>query len=423
MSALDKRLTGVLMGKEKMPEYNDSLVKRTFATFLNEFKNPAFRKSVEKDRRVDDLVLIFFSKTTQELMKGKLPGDGSYKLMVDRHVALFLRLISSILKDNDWARERPELASRLQTMEKKLLVHDQDLAADSTRNGGAGGHSIEVEVPLSHELKDMPLALIVSRVFNMPYGQVQDDINRNRSHWTEKAALQDLKMYQTSLSLNTKKTLNSDDFDTEDAYESWKKSEAPEISQMMLAIMQSNMELAKMTSSANVPHFKSHMDHGSRDSGYSDMSRKMSEPENSNNMYVIDQPVDMSGLSLGSAVEEEDSMPFTFIPQDPRANYRAVLKACLAHDLQELADKPEEGSSPRLFSKQSTELLSETALRWRIPSFSRPVLFLDVVKELYTNQKIDLDTLDAAFLYLKEPQIDIKKANRKSMVVQDAVLD
>jgi hypothetical protein len=419
MSALDKRLTGVLMGKERMPEYNDSVVKRTFATFLNEFKNPAFRKTAEKDRKVEDLVLIFFSRTTQELRKGKPLEDDSYKLMVDRHVALFLRLISSILKDNDWARERPELASRLQDMEKKLLVHNQDLTSDSSRNGGAGGHSIEVEVPLSHELKDMPLGLIVSRIFNKPYGHVQDDINRYRGNWTEKAALQDLKVYQTSLSLNTRKTLNSEDFDTEDAYESWKKSEAPEISQMMLAIMQSNMELAKMTSSA-IPHLKSHVDHGSRDSGYSDMSKKMSESDM--NAYVIDQPVDMSGLSLmGSPIEEEEGMPFTFIPQDPRAYYRAVLKACFNHDLREAASNPDEGL--KLFSKAATELLSEVSLRWRVPAFSRPVLFFDVVREMYCNQEIDLDTLDAAFMFLKEPQIDNKKANRKSVAVHDAVLD
>ena len=419
MTALDKRLTGVLMGKERMPEYNDAVVKRTFATFLNEFKNPAFRKTAEKDRKVEDLVLIFFSRTTQELRKGKPLEDDSYKLMVDRHVALFLRLISSILKDNDWARERPELAHRLQTMEKKLLVHDQDLTADSSRNGGAGGHSVEVEVPLSYELKDMPLGLIVSRIFNKPYGQVHDDINRYRGSWTEKAALQDLKMYQTSLSLNTKKTLNSEDFDTEDAYESWKKSEAPEISQMMLAIMQSNMELAKMTS-ANIPQLKSHIDHNSRDSGYSDMSKKVSDSDF--NAYVIDQPVDMSGLNLGnSPVEDDDGMPFTFIPQDSRAHYRAVVRACFQHDLQQAAENPDEGL--KLFSKPATELLAEVASRWRIPSFSRPVLFLDVVREMYCNQEIDLDTLDAAFLYLKEPPVEVKKANRKSMAVVEAVSD
>ena len=128
MAELVKRITGVLIGKERRPEFADPTVKRTFAVFLNEFKAPQFRKSMEKDRRVEDLLLIFFSNATKELQKGKAPTDDSWKLMVDRHVALFVRLISSTLKDHDWARDRPELSSRLNTMEKKLLMHDQDLS-------------------------------------------------------------------------------------------------------------------------------------------------------------------------------------------------------------------------------------------------------------------------------------------------------
>ena len=178
MGELDKRITGVLIGKEKMPEFNDALVKRTFAVFLNEFKAPQFRKSMEKDRRVEDLLLIFFSNATKELQKGKPSNDDSWKLMVDRHVALFIRLVSSTLKDHDWVRERPELSSRLNTMEKKLLVHDQDLTAESQRSGGAGGSTIEIEVPRSYEVKDMPLVLVVSRIFGVSYAEVQSDINR-----------------------------------------------------------------------------------------------------------------------------------------------------------------------------------------------------------------------------------------------------
>ncbi|KAF2430048.1 hypothetical protein EJ08DRAFT_613116 [Tothia fuscella] len=425
MGALDKRITNVLMGKEKMQEYNDSLVKRTFATFLNEFKNPTFRRNVEKDRRVEDLLLIFFSNATKELQKGKAPDDDTWRLMVDRHVALFIRLISSILKDNDWQRDRPELASRLQTMEKKLLIGDQDLTADSTRNGGAGGYSVEVEVPLSHELKDMPLALIVSRTFGIPYGKVQDDLNKNRAAWTEKAALQDLKIYQTSMSLRTKKALTSDDFDTEEAYEAWKKAEAPEISQMMLAIMQSNMELAKSTTTNSLPQFKTHSDSPRVDSAYSDMSRKSSEPENS---YVLDMPVDMNGLNLEDERDyESDSEKYVFIPPDVRAYYRAVLKICLSYDLRDQDLQSSEATADthavKLLSKQSTELLSEIASRWRVPHFSRPILFLDVVREMYQSEEIDLDTLDAAFLFFKQPQHDTKKTNRKSMLVQETIFD
>ncbi|KAF2470934.1 uncharacterized protein BDR25DRAFT_286235 [Lindgomyces ingoldianus] len=423
MNELDKRMTGVLMGKERMPEYKDPVVKRTFAVFLNEFKAPQFRKSMEKDRRVEDLLLIFFSNATKELQKGKPAGDDSWKLMVDRHVALFIRLVSSTLKDHDWVRDRPELSARLQTMEKKLLVHDQDLAAEGQRNGGAGGTTIEVEVPRSYEVKDMPLVLAVQHIFGISYGDVQADINRYKSVWTEKAALQDLKTYQAHLSLMSKKTLNSDDFDLEDAYEAWKKSEVPDLSQMMLAIVQSNPELAKSTPGGSLPQFKPS---APLESGYHDPSRRASEPNENSSSYVIDQPVDMSGLNIRDETSSDDSS-YTFIPPDPRSFYRAIVKEALTYDLADAELQPTEATSDapsiKLLSKQSAELLNEIALRWRLPQPSRLVLFLDVIKEKYQNQEISLDTLDAAFNYVKEPPAD-KKSNRLSQVlVSDSLFD
>ena len=424
MAALDKRMTGVLYGTERLPEFRDPLVKRTFAMFLNEFKNPVFRKNVESSRRIEDLLLIFFSSATKELQKGKAPEDDSWKLMVDRHVALFVRLISSILKDQDWARERPELATRLQTMEKKLLVHDQDLSSDSPTS--TGSFSFEVEIPLSYEVKDMPLAMIVSRIFSSPYAQVQDDINSHKTVWTEKAALQDLKMYQTSLSMGSRKVLHDDDFDSQEAYEAWKKAEVPDISQMMLAIIQSNMELAKTTTTGALPQYKTH-GAASHDSGYSDISRKMSEAGDGASSFVIDQPVDMSALSLNNQdAHDGDETPFTYIPSDPRGFYRAVLKEALAYDIMDQDLQPSEATSEappiKLLSKASTDLLTEIALRWRVPQFSRSVLFIDVIRELYQHNAVGLDTLDAAFIYIKEPQHD-KKTARRSVVVQDNIFD
>lgn len=417
MSELDKRITGVLVGKERMPEYKDATVKRTFAVFLNEFKAPQFRKSMEKDRRVEDLLLIFFSNATKELQKGKPPGDDSYKLMVDRHVALFIRLISSTLKDHDWTRDRPELTSRLQTMEKKLLMHDQDLAAENQRNGGQGGSTIEVEVPRTYEVKDMPLVLVVSRIFGISYQDVQNDINRYKSVWTEKAALQDLKTYQAHLSLMSKKTLNSDDFDLEDAYQAWKHQEVHDLSQMILAIVQSNPELAKSTPGGAVPQFKPN---APIQSGYHDPMRKQSDPSEGATSYVIDQPVDMSGLNIRDDTTDDEAA-FTFIPPDTRAYYRAILKEALTYDLADTTLEPSEATSEtpslKLLSKQSAELLTEIALRWRLPQFSRLVLFLDVIKEKYQEQVISLDTLDAAFNYVKEPPPTDKKSHRQSQLL------
>lgn len=426
MAALDKRLTGVLTGTEKMPGYQNNDVKRTFGVFLNEFKNPTFRKSMEKDRRVEDLLLIFFSKATATLQQGKSADDDGWKLMVDRHVALFVRLISSTLNNNDWTRDRPELTSRLKTLETKLLQHDQDLADERQRNGGQGGTSVEVEVPRSYEVRDMPLVIRVCRIFAKPTAQAQNDINAHKDEWTEKEALRDLKEYQTHISLNSRMTLSKDDFDLDEAYEIWRKSELSDLSQMMLALIQSDPTLAK-SSSVSLPQFKTPAA-VSCDSVYGDVGKKSVDLDSS---YVIDQPVDLSSLNLGDASPRDSGSidasqtSFTFIPPDARAYYRQVLKIALTADLCDEDLQPsvatEGAPAIKLLSPQSTELLNEVALRWRVPQFTRLVLLLDVIREKYQNQEISLDTLDAAFQFTKEPPSEPKKG--KSQIVQASLFD
>ena len=424
MAELEKRLTGVIMRREKAPEFHDPAIKRSFGAFLNAFMEQGFKKRMEKDRRVEDLVLIFYSNATKELQKGNIPGDDSWKFLADRHLALFIRLISLILKEGDWSRDRPELSSRLATLENKLLTNDQDLAADP-RNGSAIGSTIEVIVPLSFEVKDMPLVQVVARIFRLTDVQVQSDIDKHRSLWTAKAALQDLKTYQTLLNLNSRRTLRSDDFDLEEGYEAWKKSEAPDLAQMIMAIVQSNPELAKSSYNHSIPQLNANAS-GSEasDSGYSESSRKMSMSEASS--YVIDQPVDMSAISSSEAsppiFDREDA--FTFIPSDTRAYYRLILSQALGYDLQDETLKASEATAEtpalKLLSKQSTELLNEICLRWRLPYVSRIILFLDVIREKFLEQEISLDSLDAAFTFIKEPLPHNKKdANFMSLLLFD----
>ncbi|KAL1981701.1 hypothetical protein VTN96DRAFT_2315 [Rasamsonia emersonii] len=414
IAELEKRLTGILMGKEKRKEYQDHLVIRTFAAFLNSLKEQSFKKRMEKDRRVEDLVLIFFSNATKELSKGKDPSDDSWSLMVDRHVALFVRLITLILKDNDWAKERPELMSRLAVLESKLLVHDQDLA----ETNGLSKATVETVVPLSYDVKDMPLVQVVARIFGISTAQAQADINKNKAIWTEKAALQDLKAYQAHLNLKTGKTLSSDDFEDEEAYESWKRGEGPDLSQMMLAIVQANPELAKSTPGDALPQFNS-----AADANFADLSRQSSERSNRTS-YVIDQPVDLSALSLNDGVDMSESV-YTFIPPDPRSFYRAILSHALTYDLKdqklEATEATSEAPSMKLLSKQSTELLNEIALRWRIPASSRAVLFLDVIREKFVDQEIDLNTLDAAFTFIKDAPMN--EGKKRSSFIPSVMFD
>lgn len=422
---LEKRLTGILMGRERRKEYEDALVKRTFAAFLNAFTDPAFKRRMEKDRRVEDLVLIFFSNATKELQKGKPPGDESVKMMVDRHVALFVRLIGLIMKDQDWLRDRPELMTMLSTLESKLLAHDQDLSQDQA-NGASS--TVEEVVPLSYEVKDMPLVKVVAKVFGFTENIVQFDITKNKSVWTERAALQDLKTYQTHLNLGTGRTLSGCDFETGQAYELWKKSEGPDLSQMMLAIMQSNPDLARSAPGSSVPRFiTSANGTPPPDSSYSEASRSLSLQSDESSSYVIDHPVDVSNLHIANDLAEgtdSDDNIYTFIPADPRSVYRFVLAQALSFDLKDTSLEPSEATSTtpsiKLLSKQSTELLNEMALRWRIPRSSRVVIFLDIVRQKFLEQEIDLDTLDVAFTFIKEP---VSENKRSSIVMTSALYE
>ena len=409
VSELEKRLTGVLMGKEKRKEYQDQLVVRTFAVFLNVLKEDSFRKRMEKDRRAEDLLLIFYSNAIKELGKGKEHDDDSWKLMVDRHVALFVRLLALTLKDHDWSKDRPELANRLTVLENKLLLQDQDLM----ETHGASS-ATETVASLSYNVKDMPLVQHVAKVFGMTNSEAQSEIDKNKSTWTEQAALKDLKTYQAHLSLQTHKTLSRDDFESDEGYDAWKKSESPDLSQMILAIIQSNPELAKSTP-GSLPQFNSSPHENS------DLSRT-SSGRTDRTSYVIDQSVDLSGLSLG---ESDESDTYTFIPSDPRALYRYILSQTLSHDLRdrelEATQATSDVPSIKLLSKQSSEMLNEICLRWRIPNFSRVVLFLEVAQAKFVDNEIDLDTLDSAFTFVKEmPQGENRK---RSSFVASAVFD
>lgn len=411
MSPLEKRIQGVLIGKERLPGYNDAAVKRTFAEAYTAFTEQGFRRRMDKERRVEDLVLIFYSNATKSLQKGKAPDDDSWKLLVDRHVALFVRLISATLKDNGNDKDRPELMSRLSTLENKLLTNDQDLSIDSS------DATIEVVTPLSYDVKDMHLALVVARIFGLKNSQVQSDIDANKSVWTETAALADLKSYQYYLNANTKRTLRSDDFDLEEGYQAWKKAETPDLSQMIAEILQARPELVKASSEANKPLPSIQIPATEGDQAYLALPRSTSPLVEQNRQQKLEISTDTSFLSMEeespsqSALEES---AYTFIPPDPRAYYRSILMHAMTFDLLHAPQASDGAATAAPLSKQSVELLTELCVRWRIPQFSRLVLFLDVTAQKFLDQEIGLEELDSTFEFVKNPPPETKRTNTHS---------
>jgi hypothetical protein len=410
MSPLEKRLQGVLIGRERMPGYNDAAVKRTFAEAYTAFTEQGFRKRMDKERRVEDLVLIFYSSATKALMKGRAPDDDSWKGMVDRHVALFVRLLSQTLRDQGNDRDRPELMAKLATLEKKLLTDDQDL----TVGAGESDTFIEVTVPISYDVKDMPMVQTVAKIFGLRNSQVQSDIDAHKGFWTEEAALRDLKSYQHRLNGNSKRTLRADDFETEAAYQAWKKAEGPQLSQMILDIVHINADLAKGSGggSLNKPLPAINPSTAVADEhNFPKVSKRYSSPIDSH-AFGSDQSLDISGLTMQDEPPTRvylEEATYTFIPPHPRAYYRSILMHAATFDHLHAEQGSTASTGPPPLTKQSLELLNELGHRWHIPPYSRLVLFLDVAAQRFMDQDIGLEELDAAFEFIKNPPSDSKR--------------
>ncbi|KAI1660258.1 hypothetical protein F4813DRAFT_318157 [Daldinia decipiens] len=400
-SPLEKRLERVIMGAERIPGYNDAAVKKTFAQAYTAFTEQAFRKNIDKERKVEPLVLIFYSAATKACSLGHEPGDDSWKLLVDRHLALFIRLISSILRDQGHERDKSELMDRLNTLEKKLLTNDQNLFIDTGQNSG---NTIEVVVPLSYDMKDMPMVQSVAKIFGLSHSDVQGHIDAQRQIWTEEAALRDLKAYQHRLNSNMSGALGSQDFNAAEAYQEWKKAEAPFLSQMMLEIFTARPELARR-STAISPIDKPLP--GSPLPYPEDRSYPEQGIANRVSMYGMDNILNLGSMSLDdtSSIRAVDDANYTFIPPEPREFFKVIAKYALEFDA--VHDGEAEESS--LFSKQSIDLLTELCVRWRIPQVTRLVVFLEVAARRFTDTMFTVIDLDNAFDLVKIPPPEVKK--------------
>ncbi|SZF00163.1 unnamed protein product [Blumeria hordei] len=409
MSPLERRIQGVLTGKERFSEFNDATVKRIFAEAYTAFTEQGFRKRMDKERRVEDLVLIFYSNAIKALQKGGTTDEESWKLLVDRHVALFVRLIGITLKDHGNDKYKPELMAKLTTLENKLLTNDLNLVESSQ---WSGGNAPDIYIPPSYDVKDMAMVQIVARIFGLKNSQVQSDIDSHKFSWTQEAAIADLKTYQHCLHANSKKTLRSEDFDLDEGYHAWIKAEGPELFQMITDILKVRPDLAKSCGlNQSLPAIRTSTPN-SDDQAYSDIARTIVNPLDSSSSYAFDQPFDMSFLTLedehpGPVILEESR--YTFIPVEPRAFYRSILSHAIVYDQLHCTQPGEEPEITSLLSKNSIDLLTELCIRWRIPQFSRLVIFLDVIAQKFLDQEIGLEELDAAFEFIKNPPLETKR--------------
>lgn len=400
--SLEKRMERVVKGTFDQPGYSDPNVKRTFAEAYTKFVEPDFRKTIDKDRALEPLILKFYAAATKAMSQGKAPDDNSWKILVDRHLALFVRLMMTIFKKHGTDKDK-ELMSRLQTLEQKLVRNETDLYIDT----GQEHKTVEVEIPHSYEVKDMHMVQTVGRIFGRTTTQLQSDVDANRNIWTEEAALKDLKAYQHRLDSNMDGALRKQDFDSPEAFEEWKKGEREHLTSIMLDILRVRPDLTKTVTSFDKPLPVRPTSIIGEDQAYADLARMIASGETG----PSGEPAfGLNNLTLddSSSIRSVDEASYTFIPPDPRSFYKLILQHAMTYDQQS-------NTEPEVFvpvSQQSLDYLNELATWWRLPQFTRHVTLLEIAVRKFLDQEIMAEDLDECFEYVKNPLPEPKKPPR-----------
>jgi len=184
---------------------------------------------------------------------------------------------------------------------------------------------------------------------------------------------------------------------------------------MMIVVVQSEPELAKNAPRSLAQDRASNGGMGEPESSSAPRLSIECEPPSP---YVIDLPVDMSALEMDDSISNEPSSdqsePYMFVPPEPRPYYRFLVKECIMYDLSNVPSGtvdsgPNDQTLNGILAKRSIELLNEVGLRWRIPYVSRLLLFLDVIREMFIDQHIDIEAVHTAFLWVRNPPSDRKK--------------
>ncbi|BFZ60617.1 hypothetical protein YB2330_001657 [Saitoella coloradoensis] len=379
---LKTKLEVISMGKD--PQYQDPLVRATFAGFYAHYTEPGFYKQVKENRKIEELVMIFVSSATAVLKK-RLNDDHEAKEMVNQHVVLFVRLIRYAMKTNHLATSAPDLMQRLENYETKLMTN--------SRVGHEPGIQPGAPLTISYNVRNMPMVQTVIRLFNVTEFRAQQEIDTLKTTVNEQTAINDMKARINSINANSPTVLQVEDFQTEDAYQQWKTIELKQLSQMISDMIEANPELTLSPNGEVVSTMLSSSNSQRR--SVSDAATNPNRLSMTSNGGDLDRVRRTHGASRSIASMQDLEGGATLVPPDPKKFYRHLMEKCLNRDLAvKLSGKDPDAP---IISRAHSELLVECCKRWRMLQSYRIACFLDAIKTKFVDQEVSLEVVDEAF--------------------------
>jgi hypothetical protein len=218
-----------------------------------------------------------------------------------------------------------------------------------------------------------------------------------------------------------------EDFESEEAWNSWRRLERLRLSQLMVAMIKFKPELARSNPSDN--YSPPGMTHGRTMSTYSvgSTSTKHSSIGNRQSVFLVGS--DRNDYQNSDVYDEDDEIQvghnFTYIPPNPKRFYKRLLEYCLVSDL-EIMLSPEVDDNDEvslgILSQASVELINECALRWGIGQPYRAACFLDLVRSFYERHDVPMECVPEALQGTIKCILELELSKWPSADVSVAVL-
>lgn len=385
-------LQRVVMRQE--PDYDDPHVRSTFGVFYNYYISDVFQKSIKDNRKVEDLILMFFSKATGELQK-RLPED-EVKKLVNIHVAKFVRLILLITRTNKLASSDSDFVNRLSGYESKLLQHSTLMDSDPPLFG-VSGQAADTQPP---KLSQVPSARALQSIFRTGDNAMQAMLCSIYKELALEIVLRDLKLQLHYVSSQSGNSYRTSDFESEENYTSWKQQEIKHLTKTILKITTMN-PLSTVVRSGDGAAVKQHEN--------STRSRSLSYASEVADVTTRTSEVRVDDELISAATSTSELSILFLVPQERFAMYHEFLSTCLEIEFSRIDSalgESHDHSQTVILSRDCLDLLKLCRNWWRITDACHVITYLDICTSRFIDDRLSIELLDEV---LADVRTDMEK--------------
>lgn len=177
----------MLCGTNPHRSYSDQLIRRSMTRIYAQLMDDSFMRQMKESRQIEALILNFATHATGVLKKEPSLGEDGWKYELNNQIGQFVKLLRDCLKAT--GHVSPELNARLDMYEAKLApsAAPSDSGYDTASTSKDKRDSV-VNNGISGSIADMPLVLVVARLFKLPEHAVQQEVDKMRRYCTEKVS-------------------------------------------------------------------------------------------------------------------------------------------------------------------------------------------------------------------------------------------